>query len=200
MPAPLRLEVFETPDEPELPSLVMPEDLEDLRLNAYERGYTAGWDDAMRQADDETRARQEALVRLAEGLNFTYHEAQAHVLGALEPLLQAIAARILPQLARSALVQAVSEELMSVATELAATPVELRVPPGMKTDFEVGFEGLALPPLAIAECEDLPAGVAEFAGGARQTRVDLAGIAERMADTIARFYQFDMPKKEAGHG
>lgn len=200
MPAPLRLEVFETPDEPDLPSLVMPEDLEDLRLNAYENGYTAGWDDAMRQADDETRARQEALARTAEGLNFTYHEAQAHVLGALQPLLQAIAAQILPELARGALVQAVSEELMSVANELAATPVELRVPAGMQAAFEAGFEGLMLPPLDIVECDDLPGGVAEFAGGARQTRVDLAGVAEHLASTIARFYTFDMPQEEASHG
>ncbi|MCC5987948.1 MAG: hypothetical protein JJT95_09715 [Pararhodobacter sp.] len=200
MSAPLRLEVFETPGEPEAPSLVMPEDLEDLKLNAYERGYTAGWDDAMRQASDETRARHEALARMAEGLSFTFHEAQAHVLGALEPLLQAIAAQILPELARAALVQAVGEELMSVAATLAGTPVELRVPAGKRDAFEEGFEGLVLPPLEIVECDDLAEGVAEFAADARHTRVDLAGVADRLADAITRFYQTDMPQKEAVNG
>lgn len=200
MSAPLRLEVFDTEGEPEAPSLVMPEDLEDLRLNAYERGYTAGWDDAMRQTADEANARQEALVRMAEGLSFTYHEAQAHVLGALEPLLQAVAEQILPELARAALVQSVGEELMSVAAGLAAKPVELRVPAGARAAFEEGFEALVLPPLEIVECDALPAGVAEFASGSRQTRVDLDGVARRLADSIARFYQFEMPQKEAAHG
>ena len=200
MSAPLRLEVFEQPDEPEMPSLLMPEDLEDLRLNAYERGYSAGWEDAMRQADDEASAQRAALARMAEGLSFTFHEAQAHLLGALEPLLKAIAAQILPALAREALVQAVSEALMSVAADLAEPPLVLRVPKGMRAAFESGLEGLAVPPLELIECADLPQGVAEFATGARQTRVDLAGTATELAESIARFYQIETPQKEAAHG
>ncbi len=200
MPAPLRLEVFEQPDEPEMPSLLMPEDLEDLRLNAYERGYSAGWDDAMRQADDEASAQRAALARMAEGLSFTFHEARTHLLGAVEPLLQSIAAQVLPAMAREALVPAVVEALMPVAADLAETPLVLRVPKGMRATFESGVEGLALPPLELVECDDLPAGVAEFASGARRTRVDLAGIAAELTDSIARFYQIETPQQEAAHG
>ena len=200
MAAPLRLEVFEQPDEPETPSLLMPEDLEDLRLNAYERGYSAGWEDAMRQADDEASAQRAALARMAEGLSFTFHEAQAHLLGALEPLLHAIAAQVLPVMAREALVQAVTEALMPVAADLAATPLVLRVPEGTRAAFEAGLEGLALPPIELIECSDLPEGVAEFASGARQSRVDLAGIAAELAESIARFYRTEPLQEEAAHG
>ncbi len=196
MPAPLRLEVFEQPDEPDAPSLLMPEDLEDLRLNAYERGYLAGWEDAMREAETGDRARQAALAQCIEGLNFTYHEARGHVLRAMEPLLLAVMGQVLPKAAKAALVPRLVEELMPLADRAGAAPVVLQVPPGMAAIFEAGFEGHPLPPLQIVECADLPPGRAEFSHGTRQVGVDLGDVAARCAAAVEEFYRFNLPAEE----
>ena len=196
MPAPLRLEVFEQPDESDAPSLLMPEDLEDLRLNAYERGYLAGWEDAMREAETADRARQAALAQCIEGLNFTYHEARGHVLRALEPLLLAVMRQLLPTLAKATLMPRLVEELMPLADRAGAAPVVLQVPPGMAAAFEAGFEGHPLPPLQIVESADLPPGRAEFTADTRHVAVDLAAIAARCAAAVEEFYRFNLPAEE----
>ncbi|MCC6001431.1 MAG: flagellar biosynthesis protein [Pararhodobacter sp.] len=196
MPAPLRLEVFEQPDEPDAPSLMMPEDLEDLRLNAYERGYLAGWEDAMRQAETDDRARAAALAGFAEQLCFGYHEARDHVLRALEPVLRAMAQQVLPVAAQTALVPRVIEELLPFAGRAADAPVVLRVPSGAAALFEAGFKGHVLPPLELVETADLPPGSAEFAAGPQDVVIDLSQAAARCADAVTAFYQYSQSEKE----
>lgn len=189
MPHPLRLEVFETPETLDGPALLMPEELEELRLNAYERGYVAGWEDGTRQSATDKDLRRAAVERTAEQLAFSYHEARGHVLKALEPLFTAIAEAVLPRLARAAVVPLTLEQLMPLAHAAAETPVILRVAEGRRDDFVEAFEGLVLPPLEIVESADLAEGQAEFDVDAAETRVDLTRVAETIGQAIEAFYQ-----------
>ncbi|GAB4261070.1 MAG: flagellar biosynthesis protein [Pararhodobacter sp.] len=189
MPQPLRLEVFETPEVPDGPVFLMPEEVEELRLNAYERGYGAGWEDAGRQADAEESARKAAFARQAEQLTFTYHEARGHLLNALRPLLTAMLERVIPEAARVSVVPMVVEQLMPLATASLEAPITLRIAPGSRADFDAAFEGLVLPPLDIVESADLAEGQAAFTFEALETRIDLDHVAESLRRAVERFYQ-----------
>ncbi|MBN8294106.1 hypothetical protein JI664_19200 [Rhodobacter sp. NTK016B] len=189
MSQPLRLEVFETADTVDGPVLMTPEEVEDLRLNAYEKGYVAGWDDSGQQADAEASTRRAAIERQVEQLSFTYHEARGHILSALDPLLRAIAETILPPMARASVVPLIIDQLLPLAQAGAEAPITLRVGPGSEAAFREAMEGLLLPPLDIVETEDLTEGQAEFALGAAQTRIDLTDAALAIATAIDRFYQ-----------
>jgi hypothetical protein len=58
MPQPLRLEEFESPLEPVDAADASQLVLEEVRLEAFESGYRAGWDDAMTaQAEEQNRLR-----------------------------------------------------------------------------------------------------------------------------------------------
>jgi flagellar assembly protein FliH len=189
MPQPLRLEVFETPEVPDGPVFLLPEEVEELRLNAYERGYGAGWEDGGREADAADSARQAAFARQAEHLTFTYHEARGHMLNALRPLLEAMLDQVLPVAARASVVPLVIEQLIPLAHAALDTPITLRVAPGLRAEFETAFEGLVLPPLDLVEVEDLAEGQAGFAFEALETRVDLVHAAESLRRALAQFYQ-----------
>ncbi|MCB1388840.1 MAG: flagellar biosynthesis protein [Rhodobacteraceae bacterium] len=189
MPQPLRLEVFETPEALEGPALLMPEELEDLRLNAYERGYVAGWEDGGQQAGNDRDARRGAVERTAEQLAFTYHEARGHVLKALEPLFQALIETVLPRVARAAVVPLTLEQLMPLAHAAAEAPLLLRVPPGWREEFLTALDGMVLPPLEIVETDDLAEGQAAFAFGAEETSIDLTHAAEAIGGAIDAFYR-----------
>ena len=188
MPQPLKLEVFETADAPEGPALLMPEEIEDIRLNAYERGYLAGWDDGGQQVQTDDATRREAIERQAEQLNFTYHEARGHVLKALKPVLEAMLGCVLPTLARSSIVPLAIEHLTPLAHAAAEAPLTLRIPSGSRDAYLAAFEGLVLPPLDLVETEALAEGQAVFVLGEAETRVDLTHAAEEMRRAIDRFY------------
>lgn len=188
MPQPLRLEVFETPDTLDGPALLMPEELEDLRLNAYERGYVAGWEDGSQQAMGERDQSRAAVERTAEQLAFTYHEARGHVLKALEPLFVAMVETVLPRAARASVVPLALEQLMPLAHATAEAPLVLRVPPGRRDDFRAALSGVVLPPLDIVETEDLAEGQAAFAFGPAETCIDLTHASLAIGQAIETFY------------
>jgi flagellar assembly protein FliH len=198
MPAPLRLEVFETAALPEEPALLMPEEVEDLRLTAYERGYVAGWEDAGRQAEAERGARQALVAARIEALTFAYHEARAHVLDGLAPLLQAILVTILPAVARGAVVPLVIDELLPAAAGLADRPLVLRIPPGWRADYEAALAGLVLPPLTLHEDPALAETQAEIVAAEATTRIDLAAALARIEAALAAFHTLPEQEKRLG--
>lgn len=195
MPAPLRLETFETVQAPEEPALLMPEQVEDLRLTAYERGYAAGWEDARRQAEAERDARAAQVAARIEALTFAYHEARAHVLAGVEPVLAAMLSAILPAAARASIVPLVLEELMPLARAGADRPLVLRIPRGWRADYEAALAGLALPPLTLVETDDLAETEAEIVADSAETRIDLPAAQARIAAALEAFHH--LPAKEA---
>ena len=189
MPMPLRLEVFETPETNDGPSLMMPDQIEDLRLNAYERGYVAGWEDGGTQHDAEAATRKLAIERRVEQLNFTYHEARGHLLKSIAPLFEAIVGTLLPTIARASVIPLVIEHLLPLAHAAAEAPVTLRISPGSRPGFDAAMAGQMLPPLDIVEADDLVEGQAEFAFGTAETRIDLTHAAARIQRAIEQFTQ-----------
>lgn len=188
MAQPLRLEVFETLQLPDGPTFMMPEDLEDIRLSAYERGYLAGWQDGSTQTEGEAKDRRSTLERQIETLSFTYHEARGHVLQSLRPLFAAMIEAILPVAARASVIPVAIEALMPLAQAAASAPIALRLPQGTREPFLAAIEGLVLPPIEITETPDLAQGQAEFAFGIAETRIDLTHAADLVAEAINRFY------------
>lgn len=191
----LRLEVFETPEVPETPALMLPDQIEELRLAAYERGYLAGWEDAGTREDADAALRRTAIERTVERLDFSYHEARGHVLSALRPLFAEMIATLLPAAVRASLVPMVVDTLMPLATAAAAQPITLRIPAGQRAAFEAALAGLVLPPLDLVETAALIDGQAEFAFGNEETRVDLEQAARLIGSAIAQFYQIQTEEK-----
>lgn len=189
MAQPLRLEVFETQDTPDSPVFLMPEQIEEIRLNAYERGYVAGWDDGGQQSEVEGTTQKAAIARQVEQLSFSYHEARAHVLRAIEPVFAAIFDTVLPAAARASIVPVTIEQLLPMAHAAADVPITLRVAPGSRTAYEAAFEGLVLPPLVLVETDTLAEGQAEFCFEATESRIDLSHTADTIRRAVDRFYQ-----------
>ena len=188
MPMPIRLEVFEALADDGAPQLLLPEQIEEIRLNAYERGFNAGWEDAGQQADEEDRARRAEVERQLQQLAFTYHEVRGHLLRALVPVFEAMLGNVVPAAARAAVVPMAAEQLLALAGTVAEAPVTLRIAPGTRKDFEAALDGLVLPPLSIVEDEAVAPLQATIAFDAQQTQIDLDAVTEELRAAIERFY------------
>lgn len=194
MANPVRLEVFEMADLAEGPSVLMPEDLEDLRLSAYERGFLAGWEDAVRQSDAEASDRQSRVAARIEAMTFGYHEARAEILKGLAPVFAAMVEPVLPAAARATLVPLIVQQVLPLAMAALDRPLTLRVPPGTKADVEAALSGLALPPLVVTETADLTDLQAEIVADTDEIRLDLSLVLTRIEAVLADFQSATYPE------
>ncbi len=198
MPVPIRLEVFESLADTAAPQLLTPEQIEEIRLNAYERGYNAGWDDARSQREEEDRARRAEVERQLLQLAFTYHEVRGHLLNALRPVFEALLGTVVPTATRASVLPMVIEQLLALANNASGAPVTLRVSPGARSEYEAALDGLVLPPLTIIECDEVAPLQVAIAFDAQETQIDLAEVAEQLRAAIERFYQIQT--EEVTHG
>ena len=183
-----QLEVFELPDTTGDQVQLSASDLEEVRLTAFEKGYTAGWDDAVAAQEDEARKLRADLVRNLQDLSFTYHEARAHVLTAIEPLLRDMVAKVLPATARASLGQMVSETLQPLAEELANTPISVVVNPTNRQMVETMLTDIETLPLTIVEEESLGVGQVYLRTGDTETRIDLDSTIDAIGAAISAYF------------
>ncbi|HHX90631.1 MAG TPA: hypothetical protein GX700_12875 [Paracoccus sp.] len=189
MSLPIRLETFRRPEEPPVPGGQRLAEIEEIKLQAYERGFVAGWEDSSRQAEREALERRAGVEQQLAALSFTYHDARGHVLRALEPVLSAMLETLIPEAARAAVIPQIIAHLLPLAQGVSEAPVSLRIAPGSRDDCAAALSGLVLPPLEIIECAELGPGQAGIGFDQKEIQVDLAQAAQELRSAISRFYQ-----------
>jgi len=194
----LKLEVFDhgpaPPSDPAAPA----GDLEELRLEAFESGYKAGWDDAqvaIRGEDDELR---QTVAQNLQDLAFSYHDARSHVLRALSPLFEEITARLLPEIARASLPHVVAEALGPYAEIAADAPIHIQIHPDTRPILAPLLENSFGLPLHLRDDPHIPPGRVQLSLGTTETRIDLDAALAAIRTAIDDFFQLNA--KEMRHG
>lgn len=186
-----KLEVFDIDSPQEQASGMVTMQLgavEEAKLAAYEQGYRAGWDDAAAaQAEDQNRIRAD-LARNLQQLSFTWQEARAHMLRAVEPLLEEMVGRVLPETAREMLAPMVLEQVMPLAGEMTDQPVALVLNPAVRVAVETLIEQATGLPMVIQEEPTLPEGQVYIRLGATEAQVDLTRVTADIAAALRGFF------------
>lgn len=164
----------------------------------YEDGYQAGWDDAVRaQAEDQARIGAEFARNLQE-MSFTFHEARAHVIQSMEPLIDELVGTIFPALAADSLVLTIREELRPLIAESADAPVDLMVGPGGRAVLESQVAQLGNAAIRLVEEPTLVEGQAYLRIGKTERQIDLSGALERIRNAVDALYELN--KRTLKHG
>jgi len=166
-------------------------ELEKVRLEGYESGYQAGWDDATRaETDDQSRIGAE-FARNLQDLGFTFQEARAHVMHALEPLLSGMVERVLPRLVSDTIGQTIVEELLPLASAAADAPIEVVVSPASRPALE-GFLAQAVSvPFALVEEPTLTEGQVFLRSGKLERCIDFSSAVDRIGAAISGLYELN---------
>jgi flagellar assembly protein FliH len=200
MPLP-KLEVFDTDPAPRPASaMVMTQAsaLDEAKLAGYEQGYKAGWDDAVAaQSEDQTRIRAD-LARNLQQLSFTYQEARSHILKAVQPLLEEMVNRLLPETARETLAPLVLEQVMPMAEDLTDQPVTLVLNPSVRVAVETLIAQATGLPMRIEEEPTLPEGQVYIRLGGSEAQVDLTRVTADIAAAVRGF--FSLTEESGTHG
>jgi len=178
-----QLEEFNTRIVSDDPKLATNTSLEEHRLEAFEQGYKAGWDDAAAaQSDDQGRIAADFARNLQE-LSFTYHQARGQILSSLEPLLKEMVSKVLPKLAYENLSQTIIDEVLSVAQTQTEAGIQIVISPSNRSALEQLVEAHDGLNITIIEEPSMADGLAYLRFADTEKHVDLDSV-------LARFSQF----------
>ncbi|WP_170525641.1 ABC transporter ATP-binding protein [Ruegeria arenilitoris] len=170
------------------------EALEEERLAAFERGYGAGWEDALQAQAQDRAALTEDMRAAFSDMSFTYQEALTRMTLSLEPMFSALVQTVLPQALDRGLAARVIEQLSEMANAQVAQPILLLVPPGVEGDVEALLPVDVTPlPKVVADPELLP-GQARLQVGTARSEVDCTALLDAIA---AAFDAYVFEAKEA---
>ncbi|MAC81085.1 MAG: ABC transporter ATP-binding protein [Rhodobacteraceae bacterium] len=188
MPISHLLEDFRTTDPAETDTLLMSElDLEEQRLAAFEKGYSAGWEDAI-AADTQGKAHlSAALTQNLEDAAFSYHEALTQMQASVMPVFEAIAEQLLPGMIRAGLAPQILRALDDIATQAMGRPLVLAIPPGTEQVIAPLLPEIDNVEIILDEDPTLTDGQARLHLDDGGVEIDLTALADEMRKAITAF-------------
>ena len=160
--------------------LVDPKEVETLRTEAFEAGYSSGWEDAQK-ADADARHRIEAeFERNIQNLVFTYSEAVDCVRGELKNFVTAIVEGFLPEIVPDLTREHVRNELLKIADDLVEAPIEIMTAPESKPLLEELLQKDFALNIGLVEDSTLAARQVYIRIAEREIEVDVAPLVEAL--------------------
>lgn len=175
------------------------DEIENSELDAFDKGYRAGWDDAIKAKEDDGVHIAGDFAQTLQDLSFSYHEAHAQVLTNLAPLFEEIFDKLLPRIARDTLGAHLAEQLASIARDIGTAEVEIGVAPGRAETVAEFVDGAACGfPVHVVENASIGEAQAEIRFADRELSVDLAEVTSQISEAVRAVLQ--EPQGRAAHG
>ncbi|WP_439123083.1 ABC transporter ATP-binding protein [Marivita sp.] len=179
------LEDFGTPIASFNAQPIPDEALENERLESFDKGYRAGWDDAIEAKTDESAQISDGIAQRLQEMSFTYHEVHAQVLSNLSPLFDEILQKILPVLARDTLGAHIADQLSAIARDIGTAQIEIAVASGGGAQVSQLLNAASISlPISVTEVAGLSDGQAELRLGRKELAIDLASVTAQITEAV----------------
>ncbi|MCZ4352885.1 flagellar biosynthesis protein [Roseovarius aestuarii] len=173
--------------------------LEDQRLQAFENGYKAGWEDAVKaQNQDAARISADFAANLAD-LSFTFQEAQNSLLTALRPVLNSIVVSVLPRLAHDTLGVRVIETLEDMARGAISEDATLVTSPDNAEALEALLQDNNISTVHVTAERSLGEGQVHLKLGNSEREIDLDTVLAQIGTAVSGFLDEPSPNTAPQH-
>lgn len=171
--------------------------IEDLKLDAFEKGYQAGWDDSAKAQRDSSTSLSEDFARNIRDLSFTYHEAYAGFVAAIKPVIGQIVTAVLPELAHATLGARVAALLEALVEAHGRQPVLLVTAPACAGALQAALPQDGGLPVEIRQDATLGEGQVQLRfGGAAESEIDLQEVLDGIRAATESFVQQTAPQRK----
>jgi flagellar assembly protein FliH len=164
------------------------DEIEEQKLVAFEKGYGAGWEDAVKVQTEGSQVVSDALKQSLLDLSFTREEALQAYVKAMRPLLERILTKVLPKLADQALLHHIVTLLEQTLSNSSDLPVEIRVAPEHQTVVAKLVDGLLPEGGQIRADTALSSKQAKFSFGESESQIDLETLINDIRGAISEFH------------
>lgn len=172
--------------------------LEDVKLNAFEGGYQAGWDDAVKAQDGTDSKLTEEFLQNMQDLSFTYHEAFSKLSVGMKPLMSVIVTKLLPQIAAQSLGPQIMAQLDVLMKDQSNALLEIAVSPEKQAIVEALLKEQTAIPFTVAVEPALSGGQVYLRAGQSEREINLDAVLEGISTAIEAF--FHTAEQENTHG
>lgn len=175
---------------------VSEEVVEEARLVSFEKGYSAGWEDAVSAKDQETTRISANLASSLEDLNFTYHEAQSQLIETLDPMFKVLTSAVLPDAMSATFGHHIVDQLTDMAKAQTDQGMLIVVAAGEASAVRSLLGDSFSVPVQVSEDENLSPGQAYLRVGSSEREINSLALIESIHESIDAFtYHF----KEDSH-
>ena len=149
------------------------EAVEDEKLQSFEDGYKAGWEDAV-SAQSQTRDHIDSeFAKNLQEISFSFHEARAALKKELGEVLEPIFLKLLPIISHETLVPKVIENIQDLTNQVSDCPIEVAVSPNRMVTMQSAFEDKIQEPFTVLPDEGLGKDQVFIRVGAIERGIDL---------------------------
>jgi flagellar assembly protein FliH len=163
------------------------EAVEEQRLVSFEKGYSAGWEDAVNAKDQEATRISATLSSSLEDLNFTYHEAQAQLIESLDPMFKVLTSAVLPDAMAATFGHHIVDQLTDMARAQTDQAMQIVVSPGEGGAVRALVSEHVSVPVKVKEDENLSSGQAYLRVGDAEREINSSALLESIHDSIDAF-------------
>lgn len=164
------------------------EAIEDQKLQAFEAGYQAGWDDATKAQTEEKEKITADLSQNLLDMSFTYHEALSKLTTSLEPAIAKIMDKLLPQMVSQSLCAHIMEQINLVLSDNSDKPIKIVVASqNLDAVLEILDDKIPLPFELIGE-ETLGEGQAFIRFGQNESEINLDMLIDEASKAMRAFF------------
>lgn len=161
--------------------------LEEQRLEAFEKGYQAGWDDSVKAQAEDSRRISADFAQNLQDLDFTYQEAYSAVLASMKPLLHQMVNAVLPELSRETLGQKLADVLHEMAQGHGPGTVEIVTAPDNLPALEALLENTPEMTATVTEDATLAAGQVYIRHGTEEREIDTESVLRIVRQRVGDF-------------
>jgi flagellar biosynthesis/type III secretory pathway protein FliH len=196
----IRLEVFanDDPVNPDDIVITSKTEMEETRLTAFDKGYAAGWDDAVSAQNDDAARLKAEVARSVQAMAFGFQEARAHLLKSLAPLIAAMVGKLLPDVARASLAPMVLDQIMPLAETLTDTPITILLHPRAREAVETLLTIAPGLPVRLVDDRDLGEGQVYLKSPTDETLIDLDRATADITAAIRGFFELSEQDRRYG--
>lgn len=171
---------------------------EDQKLEAFEAGYQAGWDDASKAQVDERQQIASSLAQNLQDMSFTYHEALSKLTVSIEPVMGQIIEKVLPEMVKSAVGLHIVEQVNELLKDQVSGTLEISVSPESVASVEQILEQGLPEPFRLVADDNLGDGQAFLRFPDAERQIDLDTVVEDVSKAMAGFFHEAEQRGENG--
>jgi len=163
--------------------------LEEQKLEAFEKGYQAGWDDSTQSGSDDSRRISADFEQNLQDLSFTYQEAHVASLNALKPLLDQMVSTVLPAMVQKTLGSQISELLHDLAKKHGSQPIEIVVAPANSATIGDFLNQSTQQDIKLVEEPSLADGQVYIRFGSQEREINLNEVLTSIDQAVVGFFE-----------
>lgn len=165
------------------------EDVEDQKLEAFEKGYQAGWDDAVAAQTETLSFVSSGLANSLQNASFEYHELRATLNASVETIIGSVTDVILPQIAQQSLGAHVCEKVRTLTRNSLDRQIEIAVAPESEAAVRAALDDDPPKPFVLVTDDLLAPSQVVLRLEQRESELHLDRAIADISDAIASFFE-----------